>query len=271
MKKVAKNVYVEGSIFACNLGLVTTEEGNILIDTPHLVSDAVKWRDEVLKKGEVKFLINTEEHPDHTETSHFFPGTLITHQKTRESLSKIQTETVVNRQKHLDPNGSDLLDGFRLRLADVTFTDNLDMFLGDLTIKLFPVPGHSPGGIAVYIPEEKVVFTTDTIFNQKKSWLHEANPEQWIQSLEKISKLDIEVIIPGHGDPCNKDYIAEQTDIIQGWIDVVKSAIKKGLELEEAYVDIAIPDPYPKQPNTPFTDEELNKMIISRLYSIYQT
>ena len=48
MKKVTENVFVETGIFACNLGLVTTKEGNIMIDTPHQATDAVRWRDEVL-------------------------------------------------------------------------------------------------------------------------------------------------------------------------------------------------------------------------------
>jgi cyclase len=269
MKQIKEKVYVETGIFACNLGLVTTKEGNVLIDTPHLATDAARWRDEVMKKGDVRYLINTEEHPDHTETSHFFPGTLITHQKTRETLAAVGTEAVMKRMAHLNPEGMSLMEGFRLRLADITFTENLDIFLGDLTIRLFSLPGHSPGGIGVYIPEERVVFTTDIIFHRKKSWLHEADPEKWLESLKRIGELDVDVIVPGHGEPCDKNYLAEQAGIVQGWIDEVKSAIKRGLDKEQAFTGITIPDPHPKQPNTPFTAEELDKMIIERLYSIY--
>ncbi len=260
---------METGIFACNLGLVTTNEGNVLIDTPHLVTDAVRWRDEVMKKGEVSYLINTEEHPDHTETSHFFPGTLITHQKTRETLAEVGTETVMKRMAHSDPEGMPLMEGFRLRLADVTFTEGLDLFLGGLTVRLFSLPGHSSGGIGVYIPEERVLFTTDIIFHRRKSWLHEADPEKWLQSLKRIGELDVDVIVPGHGELCDKDYIAEQAGIVQGWIDAVKSAIEKGLSPEQAFAEITLPDPHPKQPKTPFTVEELDKAIIGRLYSIY--
>ena len=269
MKQVTENVYVETGIFACNLGLITSKEGNVLIDTPHLATDAVRWREEVLKKGEVRFLINTEEHPDHTETSYFFPGTLITHQKTREALTEVGTETVVNRMAHLDPEGMGHMDGFRLRLADVTFTEGLDIFLGDLTVKLFSLPGHSPGGVGVYIPQEKVVFTTDIIFHRKKSWLHESTPSQWLESLKRISELDVDTIVPGHGEVCTKAYLDEQTNIIQQWVDVVQAAIDEGLSKEEAMTKITPPDPHPKQENTPMTEEELNQAIISRLYQIY--
>ena len=89
MIQVTKNVYVETGIKACNLGLITTKEGMVMIDVPIAPSDAVKWRDETVKKGELRYLINTEEHPDHCQNSWFFPGILITSQQTREKLAKV--------------------------------------------------------------------------------------------------------------------------------------------------------------------------------------
>ena len=58
MKQVAPNVYVESGIPVCNLGLVTTKEGIVLIDSPLKPSDGVKWREEATKKGKVSYLIS---------------------------------------------------------------------------------------------------------------------------------------------------------------------------------------------------------------------
>ncbi|MFC1869212.1 MBL fold metallo-hydrolase [Thermodesulfobacteriota bacterium] len=269
MQQVTENVYVETGLFACNLGLITTKEGNILIDTPMRPTDALKWRDETGKMGEVRYLINTEEHPDHTTCSKFFQGLLITHQKTREKVAKVPIEELTGVIKHIDPDGASLLDGFQLRLADITFSENLSIFLGGITLKLFRLQGHSDGGIGVYIPDEKIVFATDIVFNRKKSWLHESSPSQWLESLKKLGELDVETIVPGHGDICNKEYLGEQANIVKQWVDVVRSAIDQGLSEEEAKAKISQPDPYPKQANTPMTEDELNEAIISRLYSLY--
>ena len=269
MKQVTENIYVETGLFACNLGLITTKEGNILIDTPMRPTDAVTWRDEVGKKGEIRYLINTEEHPDHTTCSSFFPGSLISHQKTRESLAKMPKEEVVGIVKHLDPEGSSLMDGFQLSLADITFSETLHLYLGGIRVELFSLPGHSNGGIGVYIPDERVVFTTDVVFHQTKSWLHDSSPSQWLESLKKLSALDVDVIVPGHGEICKKGYLSEQAGIIEQWVTVVQSAIDKGLSEEEALGEISQPDPYPKQANTPMTVRELDMAIIARLYSIY--
>ena len=269
MIQVTKNVSVESGFDGCNLGCVTTKDGIVLIDTPIRPSDAVKWRDLVNKKGEVRYVINTEEHPDHSQSSWFFGGVLVTHQVTREKLAKTPMSQVMELVKHIDPDAVSIMKGFQLRLADITFTGSLTLHLGDHTFRLFDLPGHSTGGIGVYIPEERVVFTTDTVFHHWKSWLQEADPAKWLESLKKLNELGLDAVVPGHGNVCKKDYLDEQASIIRRWVEVVQSAIKKGLSLEEAQAQISPPDPYPKQPKTPMSEPELNKAIIARLYHIY--
>ena len=257
MIQVTANVYVESNIL-CNLGLVTTKEGIVIIDTPMNPTDAVKWRDEITKKGTLRYVINTEEHGDHCNNSWFFPGTLIRSQETRGKLAKVERSKFIEGVNRRYPEGAALMESFQLRLADITFTESLDLYLGDLTIKLFPLPGHSSGGIGVFIPEERVVFATDCVFNRFKTWLQDSTPDQWFESLRKLGELEVDIIVPGHGDICKKEYLKEQADIIQKWVDVVQSAIKQGLSEEEAVARISIPDPYPKQPGTPFTEPEVN-------------
>jgi len=269
MIQLTENVYAEPGMLVCNLGFLTTKEGIVMIDTPMRPTDAVKWRDEASKRGEIRYLINTEEHTDHWQTSWFFPGTLITHQETRDKLAKVPASEVIEKVKHMDPEATPIMKGYQVRLADITFTESLDLHLGDHTIKLLSLPGHSTGGIGVYIPEERVVFTTDIVFNKKKCWLHESDPAQWLESLKILGELDVDIVVPGHGDISNKDCLKEQADIIRQWVEVVQSAIKQGLTEEEAAAKITCPDPHPKQANTPMTEAELNRAIVARLYHLY--
>lgn len=269
MKQVTENVFVESS-FACNVGLITTENGNILVDSPMRPSDAVKWKNEISDRGKVKYLINTEEHPDHTDGSRLLPGVYITHQNTRERLEKISPEELLMRTKHIDPEGMALVENLPMRLPDITFSDSLELFMGNLTVKLLHLPGHTEGGTGVYIPEEKVVFTTDTVFCHKKTWLQEATPSKWLESLNKIRDLGADtIIVPGHGDICNVEYLDEQAGTINKWVEAIQSAVDRGLTLDETKAEISCPDPHPKQPGTPMTEEGLNEAIITRLYAIY--
>jgi cyclase len=269
MIQVTKNLYVESGMIACNVGCLVTEAGLVMIDTPMRPTDAVKLLHEIGQKGQIRYLINTEEHADHWQGSYFFPGILITSQNTRDKLAGIPVAAPVETVKHLDPQGIPLMKDYRIRLADITFNDNLTLHLGDHTVELFALPGHSVGGIGVYIPEEKVVFTTDIVFHKKKSWLHESDPEAWLRSLKKLSALDTRAVVPGHGPVTTKAVFDEEAGIIQKWIDAVKKAIQQGLSMEEATTQLPDQDPYPKQENTPMSEPELNKAIIMRLYQYY--
>lgn len=269
MIQITKNICIETGMTACNLGLVETDAGLVMVDTPMKPTDAVRWRDEAKARGEIRYLINTEEHPDHWQGSWFFPGTLITHQVTRDKVAQVPVERVIETVNHMDAAGLTLMGGYNVRLADITFTKEMTLHLGRHTFQLFSLPGHSSGGIGVYIPEEAVVFTTDIVFHKMKSWLPEADPEKWLESLDRLSALDVEVVVPGHGDLCKKDYFQEQADIIRQWMELVKSAIRQGLSVDEATEKISSPDPYPKQAGTPMTEPELNRAIVSRLYQLY--
>jgi cyclase len=86
-----------------------------------------------------------------------------------------------------------------------TFTDELTLNLGDHAVSCIHMPGHTKPQTSVYVPEEGVVFTGDNIFCRCKTFIHEADPWEWLAALEHIAGLDVEVIVPGHGEPCTKD------------------------------------------------------------------
>jgi glyoxylase-like metal-dependent hydrolase (beta-lactamase superfamily II) len=86
MKKVSKNVYAETNFQGCNPGFVVTSDGVVMIDTPQMPTDAVKWREKILQYGPVRYLINTEPHGDHFTGNYFFKGTVVAHEGTRQAI-----------------------------------------------------------------------------------------------------------------------------------------------------------------------------------------
>jgi cyclase len=269
MKQITSNVYVKCGLRGCNLGFVTTKEGVVMIDTPLHPTDTMNWREEIRRKGDVKYVINTDPHPDHNSGNYFFPGICIAQQEGRKALLSRKVDQVIGIVRSTDPKGLDFMKGYRLRLPDITFSESLHLHVGTHTFCLIHLPGHAPGVIGVHIPEESVVFASDTIFYREKSYLNEATPYEWIESLKKIAELDVDVIVPGHGDGiCTKEYIQEQARIIEAWVDAVKEAICNGLSPEEAAAKIVCPDPYPLPKQLPWTESDLNKNSINRLYKL---
>ena len=268
IQQVTKNVFVETDLIMCNLGLITTKEGTVLIDTPMQPSDALRWRDEAKKKGEIKYIINTEGHPDHSTGVYFFPGLYISHGDTRDRLAHTKIETIRRILEQDQAADQSLIQDYRIRLADITFDNSLDLHLGELTLKLLNLPGHIPGGIGVYIPEERVVFTGDIVFHEVKTWLSDADPAKWLDSLGKIETLGVDFIVPGHGRLCDKTYLKKQADIVRSWWDGVRSTVEHGLSEGEAEAKVVPPDPYELQPGSGFEASDIDKGSIARLYAL---
>lgn len=64
-------------------------------------------------------------------------------------------------------------------------------------------PGHTPGSICLYFPEEKILFSGDTLFRMGygRTDLPGGNMGQLIDSLEKLFALPGDVhVYPGHGE-----------------------------------------------------------------------
>ena len=86
---------------------------------------------------------------------------------------------------------------------DRDLTDGDTIPLGDETIQVLHVPGHSPGGLAFYLPQSGLLVSGDTIFNGSvgRTDLWGGDMAQLINSIrEKILPLpDETVIASGHG------------------------------------------------------------------------
>jgi cyclase len=117
--------------------------------------------------------------------------------------------------------------------GDLVFTGDLEMSVGDTTFHLIHTPGHTPGQVAVYVPQERVVFTGDTVFSECQTWLMTSDIDQWIGALDVISSLDVDTVVPGHGPVTTPAYLATQRSVLLEWTSAVAEAVAKGWSREE--------------------------------------
>ena len=268
MQKITDNVYVETEFQGSNNGFVITREGVVMIDTPQMPVDALRWRDEISKHGEVRYLINTEPHGDHFTGNCFFGGTVVAHEGTREAILTASVEQLEERLKQASPASLPIMEDFSYRPPTITLSQRLTLYLGDHTFRLINIPGHTPFQVAVYIPEERVVFTSDNVFYKVPPFLHQAVPYEWLDSLKRIQELEADVLVPGHGDVCDLSYIPEMINTIQAWIDAVTKAIDQGMSLEEAQDKISFLNRYSIQPEGEIRVREVQRMNVARLYEV---
>ena len=88
--------------------------------------------------------------------------------------------------------------------ADETFDDVCDFRIGDITLKCYPAPGHSPGS-ALYLLDGKYIFTGDSLIQDTPTILRLPGSDRMI--FKKITEpflksLNEEMtVFPGHGNP----------------------------------------------------------------------
>ena len=130
------------------------------------------------------------------------------------------------------------------------------------------MPGHTAFQVAVYIPEERVAFTSDNIFHKVQAALNEALPFKWLDSLKQIQKFEADILVPGHGSLCDRSYIPEMSAFIQAWIDEASAAIDKGMTLEEAQNKISFLDRYPMGKGGESRAQMIQHANVARLYEV---
>jgi glyoxylase-like metal-dependent hydrolase (beta-lactamase superfamily II) len=128
--------------------------------------------------------------------------------------------------------------GTYVAVPDIGFSDRYDLDMGDVQIELhYFGPGHSPGDIALWIPREKLLITGDLGFHQRLlAVFDDTDAEAWIDSFDKMSTLNPDIVIPGHGAPTTLDVVAR---ITRGYLVFLRTAVIEILErgggLDEAY------------------------------------
>ena len=142
--------------------------------------------------GRVKLILFTHGHPDHLEaTERFGEGVL-------RAIGKAE-------YLYMQQDGTDLFLATGAQLPGKPFQILLnegELTLGKKTFEVIPTPGHSPGSICLYNQKEKVLISGDTLFylGVGRTIFPGGDMARLAESLGRLARLDIEYLIPGHGE-----------------------------------------------------------------------
>jgi len=257
MQKVTENVFTDTTLRGCNPSFVVTSDGVVVIDTPQLPTKAVQMRKEAEEHGPIRFLINTEHHVDHIFGNYFFrgAGTVIANKGVDDNFMVVgQDLDPYDYAKEAvptdDPEGAEIFPERGVYEQDmnrpqVVFTGDVTLRVGGHVFELIHTPGHTPGQIAVHVPQERVVFTGDTIFSECQTWLMASNVDEWLTALDRIGELDVDYIVPGHGPVTDKQYLKVQRSNLLDWKSAVASAVAKGWSRDETIERVNFSERYP--------------------------
>ncbi|MGQ9629381.1 MAG: MBL fold metallo-hydrolase [bacterium] len=209
MRKVTENVYVETAYPGANVGLIVSDRGLVMVDSPYQPESAVDFAGQIKKISdkEVVYLINTDHHFDHVACGGFFTRNIVLQELSLEPF-EISRLAARDRTEKIRAEGGELKDVIaRMEppRPHIVFSDKISFDMGNLTVRAVHTGGHALGTSYVYIPEERVVFCGDNVVNGRFPYMSQGIYRTWARALRQILELDAEVVIPGHEDVGDKE------------------------------------------------------------------
>ena len=171
----------------------------------------------------VRFVVLTHFHSDHMGGSSVFAkagATVLSHENVR---------AWARREWQAGLSAEQRARYAALRLPDVTYRDRVSVWLGDRTVEILPLPGHTGSDSIVSVPDARVVFGGDLIQKSTLPGLTFANSEAWLATLQKISQdYPDRTFVPGHGEPGKALDVRFFRDYLRGLRLAVSRAVGEG-------------------------------------------
>jgi len=161
-ERIADNVYwFQSEIYAhVTAGAVIGPEWAVLVDSLIMPEEVLEMRAYIEENlgVRVRYIINTMYHADHTFGNCYYPGaSVISHSQCREIIAANNFAALEKVQEQ-----SALFKRTKVILPIITFeSGTLTLQVGKRHIRIFPAPGNSPGGVAVLVREDRVLFSGD--------------------------------------------------------------------------------------------------------------
>jgi type 1 glutamine amidotransferase len=114
--------------------------------------------------------------------------------------------------------------------------------LGGRDAELIPF-GHAAGrgNLAVYFPNEEILFTGELCVNGPRSELKGSNGERWLLALRELDRLPAKLVVPGFGKTGGRDVLVRQRDFLLELRQQVGWNITMAKPLEYIQKHVSIP------------------------------
>ena len=251
LRELADGVRLEDGFEGGNVGLILSERGALLIDTPMLPSDARQWQLSLMQMGisEIYGIVNTDFHPEHfMGNASFMPTRTFGHELSAKPIARYQRSTLEQLSglyRDGDPALADEILQIEIRLPQISVSDRVMLHLGDRFIHVLHMEGHTPASLGVYLPEQRILFAGDNIVNNEHPTMYDASSLAWLDALELIRRMDVDLIVPGRGEVCGKEAIDPMREYILEMRRRITELFEEGAARRECVKKVGMLDWFP--------------------------
>jgi cyclase len=247
VRQIASNLYFFYDYSGSNSVFLVTDEGVLVIDTrqhPRAGQDLIERIRKITDKP-IRWVINSHFHGDHTFGNAAFKqqgATFVAHKETARLMQLVQPKEMARRMGYFKSHGYDPNE-VKLILPDVTFDTTMTIKLGGREVRLFYLgPGQQDGDAFVLFPHARALFTPGSFAKHSMpNMAFTTSVDNWIKLLDQVSAMDVDVLLPGHGDVATRADVKELSGMLADEYATVKDAIARGVPLAEAQRTLTFP------------------------------
>jgi len=216
-------VQPDGSWWINNTGFLVGSRGVVSIDacSTERRTRALQGAIAAVTDRPVRTLVNTHHHGDHTFGNYLFPGaTIVGHDAIRAPLRAWGMPRDAPIWTPVEWGAIELDPPF------LTFADQVTVWVDELRCEVTyaGTPAHTTNDSFVWIPERRLLFSGDLVFNGGTPFLLQGSIAGALEAVDRLAALGAETIVPGHGPVCGPEVFAT----IRGYLGFVQSHAAAG-------------------------------------------
>lgn len=246
IEEVAPKVYAYiqayGELGVSNAGLLLDREGVMAVDALMVPSMTRRFLTAIKKvtTKPVTRLVNTHHHIDHSGGNFLFrEAEIVSHTYCREEIAR--TGMPVDFFQKRIPRFAAEFPKLKLAVPDVTFEDRLVFHQAGRAVELRHLgPAHTFGDAFVYLAKDKLLFAGDLAFYYVTPLAFQGHVGNWIKVADRILKMDVETIVPGHGPIGGKKELREMRAYLALIRREAKMRFDAGMTAEQAARDVKL-------------------------------
>jgi glyoxylase-like metal-dependent hydrolase (beta-lactamase superfamily II) len=235
IKMLKPNLYeITGG--GANTLIRVTNQGLIVVDTknppPSPDDNYARVMEEIrsVTNQPVKFVINTQHHPDHVGNN----------QKFIDAGAQVIALDELKTWMEKDPRTTNIPGR-----PTQTFAKDYTLKLADAEVRMYSFGrGHSGGDTMVYFPDLKVVMVSDQITDGTPvvDFANGGSALGWTKILDGVLALDFEMAIPGRGEPKSRADVQAYRMKFDTLVKRAQDAIKAGATKEQLAAQVKTDD-----------------------------
>ena len=225
-------------------GFIVTSQGVVVVDTTNSPFHGRELLYEVRHHSDlpVRYVIDTNSSGEQMLGNEAFTeleATLIASAKTQAEILRYR-KLLIDRLADDDGKLQSRMRGFHITPPTQTFESEMTLRLGGQEIKLRTLLKNGLGDDAVvYLPAAKVLFLGELFQNGYFPRIESRDLRDWIDALRQVEKWDVDVYVPGHGDPGGKKELGEFRQFLEWFRKEVETRFQQGKSLGEVKREVA--------------------------------